>query len=170
MNLAALWKLPVLFLCENNLYAMGTRINRYESQTEIAAKARGYGMPGEGIDGMDVLAVQEAMRKAVDWTRAGKGPYLLEFKTYRFRAHSMYDPELYRNKEEVERWKEHGPIKNFEGLMREWKCLTDDDLQEMEAGITQEIDEAVAFAEVSTWEPVEDLTKDVYTRRSGVRG
>ena len=112
---------------------------------------------------MDVVAVQEATQKAADWVRAGNGPYLLEFQTYRFRAHSMYDPELYRNKEEVERWKEHGPIKNFEGLMREWKCLTSEDLEQIEADITREIDAAVAIAEAGEWEPVEDLTKDVYT-------
>ncbi len=163
MNLAALWKLPVLFLCENNLYAMGTEIHRYESQTNIAAKAQSYGMPGEAVDGMDVLAVEAAMRKATDYARAGKGPYLLEFQTYRFRAHSMYDAELYRNKHEVEEWREHGPIKSFEGRMREWKCLTANDLESMEASIGKEIDEAVAFAEASPWEPVEDLTKDVYT-------
>ncbi len=163
MNLAALWKLPVLFLCENNLYAMGTEIHRYESQTDIAAKAQGYGMPGEAVDGMDVLAVEAAMRKATDHARAGNGPSLLEFQTYRFRAHSMYDAELYRNKHEVEEWKEHDPIKNFEGRMHEWKCLTSDDLVSMEAAIAKEIDEAVAFAEAGTWEPLGDLTKDVYT-------
>ena len=163
MNLAALWKLPVLFLCENNLYAMGTKISRYESHTDIAAKAQGYGMPGKAVDGMDVLAVEAATQEAAEWVRSAKGPYLLEFRTYRFRAHSMYDPELYRKKEEVEQWKEHGPIKNFEGLMREWKCLTDEDLEEIERAIGQEIDEAVAFAEAGEWEPVEDLTKDVYT-------
>lgn len=163
MNLAALWKLPVLFLCENNLYAMGTEIHRYESQTDIAARAPGYGMPGEAVDGMDVLAVEAAMQKATDHARAGKGPYLLEFQTYRFRAHSMYDAELYRDKLEVEQWKEHGPIKSFEGRMHEWKCLTSDDLESMETAIAKEIDEAVAFAEASPWEPVEDLTKDVYT-------
>jgi pyruvate dehydrogenase E1 component alpha subunit len=166
MNLAALWKLPVLFLCENNLYAMGTKVTRSESETDIATKAQAYDVPGESVDGMDVIAVEEATGKAADWARSGKGPYLLEFKTYRFRAHSMYDPELYRNKEEVERWKEHGPIKNLEGLMREWKCLTNEDLEEIESTISKEIDEAVAFAEASPWEPVEDLTKDVYTPAS----
>ena len=145
-----------------SLYAMGTEIHRYESQTDIAAKAQSYGMPGDAVDGMDVLAVEAAMRKAVDHARAGNGPYLLEFQTYRFRAHSMYDAELYRNKLEVEEWKEHGPIKNFQGRMREWKCLTADDVKSMEAAIGREIDEAVAFAEASQWEPLEDLTKDVY--------
>ncbi len=165
MNLAALWKLPVLFLCENNLYAMGTRLDRYESQTDIAAKASAYGMPGEAVDGMDVLAVEAATRKAAAQVRAGQGPYFLEFRTYRFRAHSMYDPELYRNKVEVATWKEHGPILAFEGLMREWKCLTEEDLDILEKKVREEIDDAVAFAEASPWEPVEDLTKDVYTKQ-----
>lgn len=163
MNLAALWKLPVLFLCENNRYAMGTAINRSEAQTDIAAKAQEYGMPGEAVDGMDVLAVEAAMRNAAKGVRSGNGPSLLEFRTYRFRAHSMYDAELYRQKDEVEEWKKHGPIVNLEGRMREWKCLTTDDLNEMETAIAKEIDEAVAFAEAGSWEPVEHLTKDVYT-------
>ncbi len=163
LNLAALWKLPVLFLCENNLYAMGTALARSEAQTDIVLKAKGYGIPAEAVDGMDVLAVEAATRQAADSVRAGKGPHLLEYRTYRFRAHSMYDPELYRNKEEVEQWKEHGPIKNLEGRMREWKCLTADDLNEIEATIAAEIEDAIAFAEAGPWEPVEDLTKDVYT-------
>lgn len=167
MNLAALWKLPVLFLCENNRYAMGTAINRSEAQTDIAAKAQEYGMPGEAVDGMDVLAVEAAMRNAAKGVRSGNGPSLLEFRTYRFRAHSMYDAELYRQKDEVEEWKQHGPIVNLEGRMREWKCLTTDDLNEMETAIAKEIDEAVAFAEAGSWEPIEDLTKDVYTPQNG---
>ncbi len=163
LNLAALWKLPVLFLCENNLYAMGTALARHQAQTDIAFKARGYNLPAEPVDGMDVLAVSAATRQAVDVVRRGEGPYLLEFRTYRFRAHSMYDSELYRSKEEVEQWKERDPIVAFEGILREWKCLTSDDLAKMEEGIEAEIEEAIAFAEASPWEPVEDLLKDVST-------
>jgi pyruvate dehydrogenase E1 component alpha subunit len=166
LNLAALWKLPVLFCCENNLYAMGTALARHQAQTDVVLKAKGQGVPGEAVDGMDVLACEEAARRAADRVRRGEGPYLLEFRTYRFRAHSMYDAELYRTKEEVERWKERDPIAGFLGLLREWKCLTAEDLEKIEAEVAAEIAEAVAFAETSPWEPVEDLTKDVYTERA----
>jgi TPP-dependent pyruvate/acetoin dehydrogenase alpha subunit len=105
MNLAALWKLPVLFVCENNLYAMGTALSRSESVTDISRKASAYGVPAEAVDGMDVLAVGEAAARAVEAARTMGSPYLLECRTYRFRAHSMFDPELYRTKAEVEEWK-----------------------------------------------------------------
>ncbi len=166
LNLAALWKLPVLFLCENNLYAMGTALARHQSQTDIAFKARAYAVPSEAVDGMDVLAVEETTRQAVDSVRQGNGPYLLEYRTYRFRAHSMYDPELYRTKEEVATWKQRDPITAFERRLREVGWLTDADLERMEDAIAAEIDDAVAFAEASPWEPVEDLEKDVYTPTS----
>jgi 2-oxoisovalerate dehydrogenase E1 component len=110
MNLAALWKLPVLFLCENNLYAMGTHIERALSQQDLPAKARTYGMPADSVDGMDVMAVEEAAGKAVASVKAGNGPFFLEARTYRFRAHSMFDAELYRDKAEVEEWKKRDPI------------------------------------------------------------
>ena len=110
MNLAALWSLPVLFFCENNLYAMGTAIERYESETDLALKAASYEMTAWSVDGMDVLAVEEAARKAATEVRGGGRPCFLELRTYRFRAHSMYDPDIYRSKEEIERWKHHDPI------------------------------------------------------------
>jgi len=163
LNLAALWKLPVLFLCENNLYAMGTHLSRHQAQTDIARKAQGYGLPGEAVDGMDVLAVEAATRKAVESVRRGDGPYLLEARTYRFRAHSMYDAELYRGKEEVEQWKKQDPITTFAARLREWDLLSDQDLANLETAVAVEIAEAVAFAESGPWEPVEDLLKDVYT-------
>jgi pyruvate dehydrogenase E1 component alpha subunit len=163
LNLAALWKLPVLFLCENNLYAMGTHLQRHQAQTDIARKAEGYGMPGEAVDGMDVLAVEAASRRAVETIRRGDGPYLLEARTYRFRAHSMYDAELYRGKGEVELWKERDPILLFESRLREWGLFTDTDATEMERVVEDEVAQAVAFAEAGPWEPVEDLLKDVYT-------
>lgn len=166
LNLASLWKLPVLFLCENNLYAMGTALARHQAQTDIAQKAKGYNIPSEAVEGMDVLAVLDATRRAAEVVRSNGRPYFLEYRTYRFRAHSMYDPELYRSKEEVEQWKERDPITILEGHMREWKCLTSDDLAKMEEAIAAELDEAIAFAEASPWEPVEDLTKDVYTERT----
>ena len=163
MNLAALWKLPVLFICENNLYAMGTALERHQAQTDIALKAAGYGVPAEAVDGMNVTAVETAARVATEQVRAGNGPYLLECRTYRFRAHSMYDPELYRSKEEVEEWKKRCPISRFEARLRESEEISEADLAAIEKTIESEIDEAVAFAEAGPWEPVEDLMKDVYT-------
>jgi len=163
LNLAALWKLPVLFVCENNLYAMGTHLARHQAQTDISRKAAAYGLPGEAVDGMDVLAVEAATRGAVEAVRRGDGPYLLEARTYRFRAHSMYDAELYRSKEEVEHWKERDPITNFVARLRAGGLLSDLDLTEVETVVAAEIADAVAFAESGPWEPVEDLLKDVYT-------
>ena len=163
MNLAALWKLPVLFICENNLYAMGTHITRALSSTDLPAKARGYGMTADSCDGMDVLAVQEAARRAVEHVRKG-APYFLECRTYRFRAHSMFDAELYRSKTEVEEWKKRDPIPMLVERLKAAGELTDDRLAAIEAGVMGEIAEAVAFAERGTWEPVEHLTRDVYAR------
>jgi pyruvate dehydrogenase E1 component alpha subunit len=163
LNLAALWKLPVLFLCENNLYAMGTHLARHQAQTDIARKAEGYGLPGEAVDGMDVLAVEAMTRRAVEAVRRGDRPYLLEARTYRFRAHSMYDAELYRSKEEVEQWKKRDPIATYVARLRAWGFLNEPELIDLDTAVTAEIDEAVAFAESGPWEPVEDLLKDVYT-------
>ena len=165
LNLAALWRLPVLFLCENNLYAMGTALARHQAQTDIVLKAQAQGVPGEAVDGMDVLAVEAATRKAADAVRRGEGPYFLEFCTYRFRAHSMYDPELYRSKGEVEEWRQRDPLNTFERRLRELGAMTDARLAEMEATVSAELDQAVAYAEAGPWEPVEDLLKDVYSPR-----
>ena len=110
MNLAALWQLPVLFCCENNLYAMGTALSRSESETDVALKAAGYRVPAWPVDGMDVLAVEAAARRAAAAVRAGEGPHFLEMRTYRFRSHSMYDPDRYRDKAEIEQWKQRDPI------------------------------------------------------------
>ncbi len=163
LNLAALWKLPVLFLCENNLYAMGTALARHQSQTDVRLKAQAYAMDAEAVDGMDVLAVEASTRRAADFVRRGDGPFLLELRTYRFRAHSMADPELYRAKDEVEQWKARDPIALFTARLREWGILTDVDLAAIEASVAAEVDGAVAVAEAGPWEPVEDLTRDVYT-------
>jgi pyruvate dehydrogenase E1 component alpha subunit len=162
LNLAALWKLPVLFLCENNLYAMGTALERHQAQTDISLKARSYGLPGEAVDGMDVRAVEAATRRGAAAVRDGSGPFLLEARTYRFRAHSMYDPELYRGKDEVERWKQRDPIPAFEARLRAEGHLTDESLAAIDAALAAEIDAAVRAAEDGPWEPVEDLTRDVY--------
>ena len=166
LNLAALWKLPVLFLCENNLYAMGTALARHQSQTDVRLKAAAYSLSADAVDGMDVLAVESATRRAVEAVRRGEGPYLLEVRTYRFRAHSTADPELYRTKEEVEQWKTRDPIALFAVRLREWGLLSDADLTAIEAAVGREIEAAVAVAEAGPWEPVEDLLRDVYTPRT----
>jgi pyruvate dehydrogenase E1 component subunit alpha len=163
LNLAALWKLPVLFVCENNLYAMGTHLARHQAQTDIAKKAEGYGLPTAAVDGMDVLAVEAAAKRAAEAVRSGGGPFLLEARTYRFRAHSMYDAELYRAKEEVEQWKKRDPILIFTVRLREWGLLGDAVMGDLEAAVAAEVAGAVAESEAGPWEPVEDLTKDVYT-------
>jgi len=156
INLAALWHLPVLFLCENNLYAMGTALSRSESETNLAVKAAAYEVPAWSCDGMDVLAVWEAAGRAVELVRSGGGPVFLEAKTYRFRAHSMYDPDRYRPKDEIEHWKERDPLSLTSArLLAEGS--SDEDLSRVETEIKDEIDEAVAFAESGTDEPVESL-------------
>jgi TPP-dependent pyruvate/acetoin dehydrogenase alpha subunit len=163
LNLAALWKLPVLFLCENNLYAMGTALARHQAQPDIRRKADSYGMRSDAVDGMDVLAVEAATRRAAEHVRRGDGPFLLELRTYRFRAHSTADPELYRTKEEVAEWKRRDPIGLFTAWLQAAGALSPADLASLEASVAAEVDEAVRFAEAGPWEPVEDLTRDVYT-------
>ncbi len=163
MNLAALWKLPVLFLCENNQYAMGTALPRHQSETELARKAESYRVFAERVDGMRVLDVEEAARRGAEHVRTGRGPYFLELVTYRFRAHSMFDPDRYREKAEIERWKLRDPIKLF-GLQAVAEgALCDEDVNELEQEVETEIEAAVAFAESGTWEPTEDLAVDVMT-------
>lgn len=163
MNLAALWRLPVVFCCENNLYAMGTALERSEAETDLVRKARSYGMPAESADGMDVEAVEAAARRAVAQVRAGNGPVFLELRTYRFRAHSMYDPERYRTKAEVAEWQRRDPIVMLASRLLEAGLVTEEDLEDLEAEVAKEIDAAVAFAEAGTAEPVEDLTRFVYS-------
>jgi pyruvate dehydrogenase E1 component alpha subunit len=143
---------------------MGTALERSESDTDLCEKARSYRMRAVAVDGMDVLAVRDAMRDAVAYVRAGEGPMFVEFRTYRFRAHSMFDPELYRSKAEVEEWKKRGPIVTFTQRVRAAALLAAADVEAIEREVADEIAAAVAFAEAGTWEPVEDLTKDVYAR------
>ena len=167
LNLATLWKLPVLFACENNLYAMGTRIDRALSHTDVAAKARVYGISAATVDGMDVIAVEDAACAAAERVRAGDGPQFLELATYRFRAHSMFDAELYRDKAEVELWKQRDPIRLLQEYLLENAGLDAAIRASLDADVEAEIARAVAFAEAGTWEPVEQLTRDVYTRQPG---
>jgi pyruvate dehydrogenase E1 component alpha subunit len=161
LNLAALWRLPVLFVCENNLYAMGTALALSESEPDIATKAASYRIDAETVDGMDVVAVEVAARRAVEAVRAGGGPRFLEARTYRFRAHSMFDPQLYRDKAEVEGWKERGPIKRFTAWLEAAGLLHAHDLDAIEREVADEVEAAIAFAEAGRFEPVEDLARFV---------
>lgn len=165
MNLASLWKLPVLFVCENNLYAMGTALKYTQSVTDLTRKAAGYDVISAAVDGMDVLAVETAARKAVEAIRKTGEPYFLECRTYRFRAHSMYDAELYRSKSEVAEWKKRCPIATFAQKLKDEGVMSDDDLAEIERDAVREIAEAATYAESCTWEPVEDLSRFVYSER-----
>jgi pyruvate dehydrogenase E1 component alpha subunit len=169
LNLAALWDLPVVFCCENNLYAMGTALEISQAETDLALRAASYGIPAWPVDGMDVVAVEDAMRRAVEAVRGGGGPHFLELRTYRFRPHSMFDPELYRSKEEVERWKERDPIELLAGRMREAGMLHDAGMAEVEAEVGEVLDEAVQFAEAGSWESVEELTRFLYSE-AGAHG
>lgn len=161
INLAVLWQLPVLFLCENNFYAMGTALARSESQTDLCAKAASYKLSAMRADGMDVVAVHEAMKQAAQHVRAGYGPAFVEFQTYRFRAHSMFDPDLYRDKAEIEEWKKRGPIHTFSARLKAEGKLSEAEFLAIDARIEEEVQAAVAFAEASAWEPVEAMMQDV---------
>lgn len=163
LNLASLWQLPILFCCENNLYAMGTAIARAQAETNLALKASSYRIPAWDVDGMDVEAVERAAREACAAVRAGEGPYFLELRTYRFRAHSMFDPELYRDRGEVEEWKKRCPIATYVGKLKARRALDDAALAAIEADVAREVDDAVAFADAATWEAVETLTRHVYS-------
>ena len=161
LNLAALWGLPVLFVCENNGYAMGSALALTEARTSIAAKADCYGIAAEAIDGMDIVAAEGAARRALATIRDTGAPFLLECQTYRFRAHSMFDAQLYRSKEEVAAWRAKGPIVRFQGWAEENGLLHAADLAEITAEIDREIADAVAFAEAGSLEPVATLTRHV---------
>ncbi|MBN2906956.1 MAG: pyruvate dehydrogenase (acetyl-transferring) E1 component subunit alpha [Rhodobacteraceae bacterium] len=161
MNLAQLWGLPVLFVCENNGYAMGSAIARTEAQTELTAKAESYGMQAHQVDGMDVIAVEAATRHALSRIRETGKPVFLEAKTYRFRAHSMFDAQLYRDKDEVAEWRKKGPIVRFQSWLLDNALVHADDVTTIEREVDAEIDAAIAFAEASAWEPVDTLTRHV---------
>jgi len=173
MNLSALWKLPVVYICENNRYAMGTEIHRALSQTDVYKFSAAYGIPGEAVDGMDVLAVRESVARAVERARREKTPALIEARTYRFRGHSMRDPSaaIYRTKEEVEREKQRDPIALFRDRLVKDNLLSEMEWQTIEKEVTEIVEEAVIFADNSPEPPLEWLLTDVYRESgSGVRG
>jgi pyruvate dehydrogenase E1 component alpha subunit len=161
LNLAALWRLPVVFCCENNQYAMGTALARSHAQTDLALRAASYGLRSWAVDGMDVGAVRTAAALAVDTARAGGGPCFLELRTYRFRAHSMYDADRYRDPDEIARWRERDPIALLAASLGADGTLDEDARAALEAEVTGEVDRAVAAAEAGPLEPVEDLTRFV---------
>jgi pyruvate dehydrogenase E1 component alpha subunit len=161
MSLAELWDLPVLFVCENNGYAMGSAIERTESETDIFEKAAAYGIEAERVDGMDVVAVEAAARRAIARIRETGRPHFLECNTYRFRAHSMFDAQLYRDKDEVAEWRGKGPIVRFQGWLLENGLIHQSDVDAIEKRVAAEIAEAVDAAEAGAWEPVETLTHHV---------
>ncbi|MGD8426780.1 MAG: pyruvate dehydrogenase (acetyl-transferring) E1 component subunit alpha [Balneolaceae bacterium] len=163
MNLASLWDLPVLFVCENNLYSMGMPFELAEAETDLVSKVEAYKVKGAGVDGMDVVAVSDAARKAIDYVKKKKKPFFLECRTYRYRAHSMFDPERYRKKSEVKEWKKRDPIKTFSEKLKKEKILTDEEFKKLDQEVAQEVEAAVAFAEEGTEEPLENLTKYVYS-------
>jgi pyruvate dehydrogenase E1 component alpha subunit len=163
MNLSALWQLPVLFCCENNQYAMGTSLRRSESETDLALKAASYEMPAWPVDGMDVTAVASATARAAEAVRSGGGPHFLELRTYRFRAHSMYDPDLYREKAEIEGWRHRDPIPALITRLEEEGVLEAGGLDGMEAAIADELADAEAEADAGSFEPLQDLTRFVYS-------
>ena len=162
INMAAIWKLPVLFICENNLYAMGTRQSRVMLIENISERAAAYGIPGVTVDGNDVLAVYEAAKEAVERAKRGEGPTLIECKTYRHKGHSRMDPATYRPKEEVEYWLRKDPIPRFRNRLLEMGILTEEEAKKIEEEVLREIEEAVKFALESPYPEPEEALKDVY--------
>jgi pyruvate dehydrogenase E1 component alpha subunit len=166
MNLASLWQVPVLFVCENNQYAMGTALRYTHAVIDLEKKAAGYGISSATVDGMDLLAVVNAAQKATEKIRTTGKPFFLICNTYRFRAHSMFDAELYRDKAEVEVWKKRDPIPAFIKYLNKHNLLSDDEIKVMESTAEAEIQRAIEYAEAGTWESVDDLTKYVYSENS----
>ncbi|HTX89868.1 MAG TPA: pyruvate dehydrogenase (acetyl-transferring) E1 component subunit alpha [Anaerolineales bacterium] len=162
VNLSKVWNLPVLWVCENNHYGMGTAVERASAVSEIQQKADGYGIPHSRADGMDLMAVYEASREAIGKVRAGNGPYLLEIMTYRFRGHSMGDPERYRKQEEVKKWEEQDPIGIFRNYLTAHKTASARALDEIEARAAEDSKKAVEFAEASPEPALDTLLDDIY--------
>lgn len=162
MNLAALWSLPVFFICENNLYAMGTALSRAQSQVDLAAKARSYNMEAHSVDGMDPFAIGEIVERLTAEIRRDGKPRFLECKTYRFRPHSMFDPDLYRDKKEIEEWKKRGPVTHIRNFLEEKNLWSEAKFNELEKRISDEIEQATAFAKNSEYEPISEINKFLY--------
>jgi pyruvate dehydrogenase E1 component alpha subunit len=164
-NLAMIWKLPVIFICENNNYAMGTSVARTSNVVDIYKLADAYDMPGDSVDGMDPEAVHESVTRAVKRARAGEGPTLLEMKTYRYKGHSMSDPQKYRTKEEVEEYKEKDPIERTRTALLEQFKVKEQEIEKINERVKSEVEESVKFAEESPWPDDTELLKDVYMQQ-----
>jgi pyruvate dehydrogenase E1 component alpha subunit len=162
LNLSKVWNLPVLWVCENNQYGMGTAVDRASAVIEIRQKAVGYNIPNERVDGMNVLTVRKAAEKAIAHIRSGQGPYFLEVVTYRFRGHSMGDPERYRQKEEVEKWQEEDPIGIYHRELLKEKIASKEELDDLEMKVEAEVQDAVEFAEASPEPAPEELFTHIY--------
>ena len=163
-NLAMIWKLPVVFICENNHYAMGTSVARTSNVVDIYKLADAYDMPGDTVDGMDPEAVHDAVARAVKRARAGEGPTLLEMKTYRYKGHSMSDPQKYRTKEEVEEYKERDPIEVVKNILLSQHNVSESEIEVINERVRIEVEESVKFAEESPWPSDDELLKDVYVQ------
>ncbi|MES1222780.1 MAG: thiamine pyrophosphate-dependent enzyme, partial [Bacteroidota bacterium] len=161
-NLAMLWKLPVIFICENNNYAMGTSVERTSNVVDIYKLADGYEMPGDSVDGMSSEAVHNSIVRAVKRAREGGGPTLLEMKTYRYKGHSISDPGKYRSKEEVEEYKDKDPIQKVLKTILDNNYATEEDIKTIDERVRSKVDESVKFAEESPWPDDSEVLKDVY--------
>jgi pyruvate dehydrogenase E1 component alpha subunit len=170
MNLAALWKLPVVFLVVNNQYGMGTALSRHSAVTDLSSKAECLGVPGERVDGMDVLAVRECVAEHVRQAREERRPTLVEALTYRFRGHSAADPEVYRTKQEVQQWRERDPILLYENVLKEAGYVDDEEIERRDRRAVEIVDEAVAFADQSPEPALESLYDNIYVLGDQVQG
>jgi pyruvate dehydrogenase E1 component alpha subunit len=166
MNLASLWDAPVLFVCENNYYAMGTALERSEAESNLLAKLSGYRMRAQAVDGMDVLAVAAAAAELIGYVRTTKAPAFLEARTYRLRAHSMYDPQLYRSKSEIKEWEDRGPLITYTRRLKSLGLMTEDDFVRLQGRAAAEVDDAVKFAEAGEIEPLAELERFIYAERA----
>ena len=170
MNLAALWKLPLVFLVENNLYGMGTSIERHSAVTDLSRKAEGFGVPGVRVDGMDVLAVRETVSRHIRVAREERHPTLVEAFTYRYRGHSAADPEVYRTKEEVEEWRKKDPVKVFRDRLLAEGVVSEDEISELRERLERQVMDAVEFADASPEPPLESLYDHLYVVGDQVPG
>ena len=162
LNFAKLWNVPIVFIVENNQYGMGTALHVHSAVTAMTDKTCAYDIPSERVDGMDVMAVYEAMSRAAEHARSGEGPYFLELATYRFRGHSMADPQRYRDKEEVSEWMHRDPIVAFRSKLIEEGALSERTARKLEEDVKAEVEEAVRFAEASPAPPIEALFENIY--------
>ncbi|MDX1778817.1 MAG: thiamine pyrophosphate-dependent enzyme, partial [Thermodesulfobacteriota bacterium] len=162
LNVAAAWKLPIIFICENNFFAIGTSLDRVAPSKELYKRIKAYGIPSERVDGMDVLAVKEATSRAVERAREGDGPSFIEAITYRYRGHSMSDPDDYRTKREEKIWKERDPIIKLAKQLRDKAIISPDDLKELQDEVNKTVDQAVKFADSSSWPELKELMTDIY--------